>query len=195
MAKDDSESRRQRLREMRDQRLRRPGESGGSAGDDERIDRALAERRRSTDEAGTRTGERPLERFPRLRDALAQRRRSQGGGDREAPQGGRRRGDSPAQGQGGDRVMFARRLRDVASAEGGDDIGLKLERLERRMETLRAELARSTEELDRLKSAQREGQAGEQSSPGTSGTPGSPQAERDDSESLSAWLKPEGDSE
>lgn len=189
MAKDDSESRRQRLRAMRDRRLNR---SGTSAGDEERIDRALAERRRASDQEDLREGQRPLERFPRLREALAQRRQARGGDEGEAlPSGGRRRGDAPAGGQRRGRVMFARRFRDLPPAEGEEmDSGAKIAVLERRMETLRAELDRSAEELRHLKSGKPDQQKAEEAETGVRQAKGS-----DDPDSLSAWLKAEGESE
>ena len=153
MAKDDSESRRQRLREMRDRRLKRNDTPDAPARDEERIDRAAAGRRRASRDEGTRDGQRLLERFPRLREALEQRRRSrEGDGEARFP-GERRREDAPAAGQGRRRGMSGRRFRDLPQTEGGDmDNGAKLAVLERRMETLRAELDRSAEELRRLKS-------------------------------------------
>lgn len=196
MAKDDSESRRQRLRQMRDRRLNRNDPAGAPVGDDERIDRALAERRRGSGEEGARDGQRPLERFPRLREALAQRRQSQGGDEGPPAAGGRRRGDVPAGGQGRGRVMFARRFRDLPQAEGEEmDDGAKLAVLERRMETLRAELDRSAEELRRLKSGKPEQQKTTEAPESAQPTTTPQTKEDDDPDSLSAWLKAEGESE
>lgn len=196
MAKDDSELRRQRLREMRERRLDRGGESSGSSGGpEEGIDRALAERRRASNEGDVRTGQRPLERFPRLREALEKRRQSQGGGEREGPLARPRREEIAAEGNGRGRVMFARRLRDVRPTEGEDDVGLKLERLERRMERLRAELDRSAEELRRLKSPQQENPAAAQENTLPPAVTPASQTRTSEPESLSALPKVDAESE
>jgi hypothetical protein len=197
MAKDDSELRRQRLREMRERRLDRGGESSGSSGSpEERIDRALAERRRASNEGDARTGQRPLERFPRLREALEKRRQSQGGGgEREGPFARPRREAIAAEGNGRGRVMFARRLRDVRPTEGEDDVGLKLERLERRMGRLRAELDRSAEELRRLRSPQQENPAAAQENTLPPEVTLASETRTSEPEPLSALLKVDAESE
>ena len=87
--------------------------------------------------------------------------------------------------------MFARRFRDLPPAEGEEmDDGAKIAVLERRMETLRAELDRSAEELRGLKSGKPERQRADEAAADTRQAKGS-----DDSDSLSAWLKAEGESE
>jgi hypothetical protein len=192
MAKDDGESRRQRLREMREQRHRQDGGATPGADGDDRIARALAERRRTPQDAGSPVGDRPLDRFPRLRDALARRREGQGGGDQPKPLSAPRQGGAQSDEKRGGRVMFARRLRDVPAPEGGEDQSFKLERLERRMEQLRAELARSAEDLRRLKEPQ-ERQPGETAPSAQAPSllpdaqPGTPEPE-----SISSWLKEDG---
>jgi hypothetical protein len=200
MAKDDSESRRTRLREMREQRLNRSDTTGASERDEERVDRALPARRRASREGGSKGGERPLERFPRLREALAQRRRSGGeSGDAPSP-GERRRGDAPAGGQGRRRAMFAQRFRDQPQSEGGErdkgekDNAAKLAVLEREMATLRAELDRNAEELRRLKVGKTEQQNAKEPQTSTPPTTAPQATGSDDPDSLSAWLKAEGNS-
>jgi len=75
------------------------------------------------------------------------------------------------------------------------DNGAKLAVLERRMETLRAELDRSAEELRRLKSEKPEQPKVKEPQTSAPPTTAPRTAGNDDPDSLSAWLKAEGDSD
>ena len=128
----------------------------------DRIRRALAERK-NRHLQDSDDGQRPLERFPKLREALMKQRQGGEGGE-QARGGGRFKGRRGGRGGGrdSDAVFFPRRYIDMdkPAVTDDEDIDASLQRLWNRAEELKTELSEIMEETERLQQLKQEQEAG-----------------------------------